>query len=170
VRIIGYAAYDSGLATPGAWGSGPTKIQLFGPGIKKPGDIVQVAPVISTTTSGTTSSTSSFAALSSGISAPISPSSYENLIEIELNGNVYTPNGTSSGLIQIARSTTLIGNPLGTDSMGASGSIPLYIFLYDLPATLSSTTYSAYGKSSSGTISFPHGGSGASLRLIEIMG
>lgn len=38
--IIGYADYASGLATPGAWASSPTKIQMFGPGVQTPGQIV----------------------------------------------------------------------------------------------------------------------------------
>lgn len=42
-RILGYIEYSSGLATAGTYGSAPTKIQIFGPSIKRPGDIVQVA-------------------------------------------------------------------------------------------------------------------------------
>jgi hypothetical protein len=33
-RILGYMEWSSGLTTAGAWASGPTAIQLFGPGIK----------------------------------------------------------------------------------------------------------------------------------------
>jgi hypothetical protein len=39
-RIMGYIQYNSGLATAGTWSSGPDVIQLFGPGIKRPGDLV----------------------------------------------------------------------------------------------------------------------------------
>ncbi len=42
IRILGYLEWGSGLTTAGTWASKPTKIQLFGPGIKKPGDVVQV--------------------------------------------------------------------------------------------------------------------------------
>jgi hypothetical protein len=40
-RILGYMEWSSGLGTAGTWSAVPTLVQLFGPGIKKPGDIVQ---------------------------------------------------------------------------------------------------------------------------------
>lgn len=43
VRLIGYLEWGGGLATAGTWASGPTKTQLFGPGVSKPGDVVQTA-------------------------------------------------------------------------------------------------------------------------------
>lgn len=42
-RVLGYLEYGSGLTTAGTYASGPTTIQLFGPGIRKPGDIIQEA-------------------------------------------------------------------------------------------------------------------------------
>lgn len=42
LRVLGYAEWSSGLATAGTWSSGPTKVQLFGPGVHLPGDRVQV--------------------------------------------------------------------------------------------------------------------------------
>lgn len=41
MRILGYAEYSAGLATAGQWNIVPTKLQLFGPGVSKPGDVVQ---------------------------------------------------------------------------------------------------------------------------------
>jgi hypothetical protein len=40
-RILGYVEYSSGLATAGVYISAPTLTQVFGPGVSKPGDIVQ---------------------------------------------------------------------------------------------------------------------------------
>ena len=40
-RIIGYVEYINGLTNAGTWNATPDIMQLFGPGIKKPGDIVQ---------------------------------------------------------------------------------------------------------------------------------
>lgn len=42
-RILGYLEWTSGLAAAGTWSAAPDGVQLFGPGIKKPGDIVQQA-------------------------------------------------------------------------------------------------------------------------------
>lgn len=39
-RILGYVQYNSGLATAGTWSAAPDVVQLFGPGVKKPGEIV----------------------------------------------------------------------------------------------------------------------------------
>lgn len=41
--VLGYAEWPSGLATAGTWSSGPSRIQLFGPGVPLPGQVVQVA-------------------------------------------------------------------------------------------------------------------------------
>jgi hypothetical protein len=50
-RIIGYLEYSSGLTTAGTYASAPTKLQLFGPGIKKPGDYTgNIVQSIQTTT------------------------------------------------------------------------------------------------------------------------
>lgn len=42
MRILGYLDFSSGEATAGTWATAPDKIQLFGPGIAKPGDVIQV--------------------------------------------------------------------------------------------------------------------------------
>jgi hypothetical protein len=40
--VLGYATWETGLATPGTWSAGPTRTQLFGAGEPLPGDILQV--------------------------------------------------------------------------------------------------------------------------------
>jgi hypothetical protein len=42
MRLLGYAEWASGLAAAGTWSIAPTKLQLFGPGVPKPGEVVQV--------------------------------------------------------------------------------------------------------------------------------
>ena len=37
-RILGYVDFASGPATAGTYASAPTTVQLFGPGIRKPGE------------------------------------------------------------------------------------------------------------------------------------
>lgn len=41
-RIIGYLDFSTGQTTAGTWVTAPDKIQLFGPGVRKPGDRVQL--------------------------------------------------------------------------------------------------------------------------------
>lgn len=43
MRILGYMDWSSGLAAAGTWSNVPTGIQLFGYGVPRPGDTVQVA-------------------------------------------------------------------------------------------------------------------------------
>lgn len=40
-RVLGYLTYESGLGTAGVYASAPTRVEVFGPGVKLPGDIVQ---------------------------------------------------------------------------------------------------------------------------------
>lgn len=39
--VLGYATWESGLATAGTWSSGPTRVQPFGPGVPLPGQVIQ---------------------------------------------------------------------------------------------------------------------------------
>jgi hypothetical protein len=41
-RIAGFATWNAGLATPGAWNTNPDQVTLYGPGVKKPGETVQI--------------------------------------------------------------------------------------------------------------------------------
>lgn len=41
MRLVGYLEYT--LASVGTWGTAPSKIQLFGPGVSRPGQLVEVA-------------------------------------------------------------------------------------------------------------------------------
>lgn len=171
IRIIGYI--DIQQVTAGTWASGPTYIQLFGPGIKKPGDPVQPAVSNFTATSGTTSS-ATFAALSSGQTQAITPTSAANLIRVRLHTSIGIPSGPVGGFIQIARTTTPIGMINGGYISSGTSSFPASLEVVDLPNTTSSVTYSVYGKvTGGGSISVPasNGAQGGGfLSVEEIMG
>jgi hypothetical protein len=47
--VLGYATWETGLATAGTWSAGPTRKQLFGPGVPLPGQVVQVAQTVRST-------------------------------------------------------------------------------------------------------------------------
>lgn len=163
--IIGYIEYASGISVPGTYSSLPTSIQLLGPGIKKPGEIVQVvAPNLSTVapTTLTTGLTSSV------ISASITPTSAVNLVQFSAAHSVLTSTGTSIVTTQMYRgaSTTFSGQSkyVGTTGM-------MFVMGMDKPNAASATTYLIKGAVAAGTASIPAvGADGASLILTELVG
>jgi len=163
LRILGFI--ESTQPTAGAWTVTPIKIQLFGPGIKKPGDTVQeISSVIGP--SDTTNSATFVALTNSRLS--ITPSSAANLIRVESISSLALPNpgapGTATGTIQLSRGTTnnagLFGAvpQLSQSTAGAGASItltaPIFVSGYDLPNSASSLTYAVQAKSFAGTITY----------------
>lgn len=172
MRIIGYAEYGSGLTTAGTWASAPTTLQLMGPGVKKPGDIVQTIPNFTTTVGSTASA--SFVALASGQAQAIVLSSSMNIVRADLRGSMINSAITVIGQIILARGTTVLTSTCSvasTAQAGASSQSPASLLCYDSPGTTNSTTYNVYGKIQSGdTLSYPVSGSTSILELQEIMG
>lgn len=173
VRIIGYAEYSSGLATAGSWASVPTTLQVFGPGIKKPGDLIQTKYTSTTTASTVTSTT--FAAFSPGLSLSVSPSSSMNLVRVRTSGSAYSTSGSNIWGLQLVRGSTLIGVPAAIIfGAGGSGGSAISLETLDAPGVVSSISYSIYGKIAGGsTLEYPNSatvGGGVSLVLEEIMG
>lgn len=113
-RIIGYIEIVE--ATAGTWSSGPTKVQLFGPGAKKPGDNVQGPSMVSSATTTT---------------LPITPFSAANLIFIQAWATVTTGTAVT---IHITRGGVNIGQ-------GQSASAAAALGLLDLPNSASAITY-----------------------------
>lgn len=167
-RILGYIEYNStGLATAGTYASGPNFIQLMGPGVKLPGDLIQTAMV--TTTSNVTNATSSYVATNA--SKAITPSSAANLIKAQWFGTqTNSSTGTSDGLNSLMRGASAVGPQYITDATNivVSGSA------MDLPNTNASVTYAVgiRNDGGSGTIAFPSAITAASgtLFLEELMG
>lgn len=166
MRIIGYLEVTEGTA--GTWATAPTFIQLFGPGIKKPGDVVQV--VNATGTSAATTTSASYAALSGSLTAAISPTSAANIVAVSAFGTMNN-SVASTTFVQLQRGSTLIGNPIELQSTTAAAAFaaPGAFLVYDTPATTSSTTYSFQGKTTAGTFSFPPASTGVNIELREIM-
>jgi hypothetical protein len=173
VRIIGFCDFSSGLATVGSWASACTTLQPMGPGIKKPGDIVQIVTA-STTTAGT-ATTATYAALASGTTIAITPTASMNLIKVEADGSLLDSSAsTSIARLQLSRGVVANTGIFGTTAVNntVSGVCPARVSGYDAPGTTSSTTYAVQGKvsSASGSISFPNSGDTATFTATEIMG
>lgn len=168
-RVIGFVEYSSGLATAGTYGSAPSIAQLFGPGVKKPGDVVQTAFNSTLTPTQTTSNT--FQSTSSAVT--LTPTSAANLMSIRTLGGA-TTNGTGTGAyVQIHRGSTALGAPSivysnSSLTIGSSG-----LDVLDAPGTTSSTTYTAKLKNTDGatTVGYPRSGNveGATMFVQELM-
>jgi hypothetical protein len=173
VRIIGYCDFASGLATVGAWASSCTTLQVFGPGIKKPGDTVQeVAPAAITTT---TSLQNTFT--QTAITASITPSSAVNLIEVEADVP-FSLNANSVCSIELSRGAgpTVFGSTgsIGGGAVSLGGSM-FRVSGFDAPGVATSTSYFVYGLASSNNACVTNNTVGGNttkgtIRLKEIMG
>lgn len=147
IRIIGYIEIQE--ATAGTWATGPTYTQLFGPGIKKPGDIVQEVN-FSTTSSVTITDTTT--PTQTNIKGSITPTSAANMIEVDVWTSTECLSAAAACLLELARSnaTTSPSNVFGSPSyqfLNSNAPLggPNNVTGNDLPNTTNSTTYSLYG-------------------------
>jgi hypothetical protein len=170
VRIIGYAEYGSGLGTAGAWASGPTALQLMGPGVKKPGDIVQT--VVSNF--GTLSVTTFTSLASTNITLAITPTSSANLIKYFATSTHGSSSASAICLPQMYRGSTAIGNISRTSATSSGGETvgwPFVVQGYDAPGSTSAQTYVVKATESGGTGSIPDTNTDSASEILEeIMG
>lgn len=154
-RIIGYLEYSSGLVTAGTYNTAPTTLQLFGPGNKKPGDVVQSVQTSTTSTTNISSATK----VATALTATITPTSAVNPVKVSAFGQLEWVSSASLGisvLAQIYRSTgsTAIGNIGSLNGNIAGGAYltgTVALFAFDSPQSASATQYGVYGVNSSGT-------------------
>jgi hypothetical protein len=146
IRIAGFI--EATWTTGTGWGS-PTKVQLFGPGVHKPGDVVQT---VFAQTGTNASAGSTFAA--SNVAVGITPTSGINIIEVSLSGNCNTgPGATITASVRRGTSTNVgqseqVGiNGSGSSSLAIDGVVAFDFF--DVPP--SAATYTIYFNSSAGT-------------------
>jgi hypothetical protein len=135
-RILGYVDYASGLTTAGTYASAPTTIQLFGPGVKLPGEEMQWSQML--TTAGVSVSSTTFTA--TNVTLSMSPSSAPNLVEFSWSGTVVNNSGASA-VFQMFRGSTAIGPFVLPVGSAASRSLAWASAWRDAPGTTSSTTY-----------------------------
>lgn len=172
-RVIGYL--EATEPTAGAWTVTPSKIQLYGPGQKKPGDIVQeiykVPGGVPTTASAT------YVVLAAQTST-ITPQSAADLIRVEGIGNVGIGqtgvNQTVTGNVQFSRGTVNNTNIIGllsVNSLNEAGAgatigtnVTIPLIAYDIPNTTSAQAYAIQGSVNIGTLTFQN----AQITLKEI--
>lgn len=154
VRIVGYCDFGGGLVTVGTWASACTTLQIMGPGVMKPGAVVQ-GPLYFSTASTTTCGSATFT-VATALTNSITPTSTPNLVRATGNANGASGNGVSLNF-QFSRgsSPTLIGNVgvIGAvTGVNANGSVPLLAL--DAPGVVTATAYTAYCKNGGGSGTF----------------
>ena len=156
-RIVGFVEYglngaQLGLATAGTYNANPTKLQLLGPGVHRPGDTIGRA--YSTTNSTTAISGADVA---TALSAQITPTSVCSLIRVQAAWS--NSNSTNAGAIYgISRGSgpTYIGSRVGTTTSGTSiGDVTaMSAMALDAPASKSAVTYKLYGTQTNAACQF----------------
>ena len=169
VRIIGYADYGSGLTTAGLYASVPPRLQLMGPGISRPGEVVQtVRTDTGTSATGTTTipQDNTIPQITEGdqyMTQAITPTATPNLLSVSVQAFV----GNSANVLEVGSLfqdatanalKTSFTNPEGTN--GVSG---LDLTYMAGALTTSSTTFRfRAGGTGAGTTTF-NGVSGSQL-------
>jgi hypothetical protein len=146
IRIIGFIE-ATWLSSTG-W-SAPTKVQLFGPGVHKPGEVVQT---VFAQTGTNASAGSTFAA--SNVAVGITPTSGINIIEVSLSGNCNTgPGATITATVRRGTSTSVgQSEQVGISGSGSSSLAIDGVVAFDfLDVPPSAATYTIYFNSSAGT-------------------
>jgi hypothetical protein len=174
-RILGYV--ESTQATAGTWATSPSKVQLFGPGVKRPGDTVQEITSGNINAAATTTSTT-YVALS-GQNVTMSVQSAANVIRAEAFVTQAVPpatNQTFSPFMRMSRgavaNTNLIGSE-NTAQVSINNAVTLQVNLvgsmlaYDFPNTTGNVTYAVQGKINAGTLTV-NAGSLLATREIQI--
>jgi hypothetical protein len=148
MRILGYLEWSSGLTTAGTWASGPTRIQLFGPGIKKPGDVVQT--IWATDTSAFTTTSSTFQTTNTSLS--ISPVSAANIIAVRVTGTLNINASTVAAYAQLFRGSIAIGGQtIGTIVGSNQNYFPTPLEALDAPGSTSAQSYAVKIKNGDNT-------------------
>jgi hypothetical protein len=160
LRILGFI--ESNQPTAGVWTSAPFKVQLFGPGIRKPGDTVQELATSISAADTTTSAT--FVPLTNN-RLTITLQAAANIVRVEAQGQLSTSANQSGAVVQLSRgvvaSTNMIGSFQKVIDAGVVGGllqVPCAMLAYDVPNVAGSVTY-AVQASVFGGATLTYGGS-----------
>jgi hypothetical protein len=167
--IAGFSDYDSGLATAGTWAASPTRIQLFGPHIKKPGDVINTYNVTASNNLATTSSTPT----TIGTSKTITPSSLYSLFKVDAGVRLQSTQQGVEVQTRIYRDATPIGSSgrlfQNIGAGGIEGTAGLTAI--DKPSTASGVTYAIFGWTNNpGTAANIGNSVPQSITITELMG
>lgn len=151
--VLGYATWESGLATAGTWSAGPTRVQAFGHGVPLPGQVVQSS--VSSLAGGTVTNSSYTDVPNS--TASITPTSAANFVDADYTARWLTnPSSTGTGytaFMQMLRgSTVMLADQVSQSSATAGAATQHYgtarLLWRDFPASTSSVSYKLQEKDS----------------------
>lgn len=137
-RILGYVDFASGLATAGTYNVGPSVVQLFGPGIRKPGDVIQMK----LTKNAAQFSTTSNSLQSTNTTLAMTLTSAVNLVKVTFSGDVIIQDSGNTVLGEIVGPNGIVGRSftfvVTVTGLGVSES-EVAMIGYDAPGTTSPT-------------------------------
>lgn len=150
--VVGFASWETGLATAGTWASAPTRQQIYAPGVPLPGAVVQPAAV--TSSGSSTSSTTDVDVTNATLDMTMS--SAANAIEFNFSYGmaVAAAGAGQNSLITVtalrgatALSTTVVGvvSGAGTNMQSNGGGASCGI---QLPNSASAQTFKLQHKTS----------------------
>jgi hypothetical protein len=162
-RIIGFAEYQSGLAAAGTWIVTPDAVRLFGPGVRKPGDVVALQAMSTTTQTDMTSN--AFADTNVTLSTSLTSPCNVNLIAWA--GDVAVTDAGNYIVAHCHRGGSPVGSP-SVSVLGLGG--PIGRSFLDAPGTTASTTYKVRIRSGTNTknVSFPYTSSDNDLGTMQV--
>lgn len=145
--ILGYLDWDTGLGTPGTWSAGPDRTVLFGAGMKRPGDRIQVKRSVSgSRVTGTTLVPFDNTVMQNTegtefLTSAITPTAKQSVLRIA--GNLYCGSSvTNNSLIGIFQDATASALAMGLGPQIAAGAVTGIPFEHFMKAgTISSTTF-----------------------------
>lgn len=166
---LGYASYETGLATAGSWVVAPTRIQLLGAGVPLPGAVIQ--PLRTTSGALATGTTTvpvddTIPQITEGdqyFSQAITPSSLCNVIEMEAQGFFASGGG---GMVVMSLFQDAIANALATVASSLVSTVTvseLRLSYAAIPGQTSPTTYRIRAGSSAAGTTTLNGSAGARL-------
>lgn len=139
-KVIGFCEWVAGSnPTAGNWVDSPTVAQVFGPGVRLPGDTVQTIQFQTSTGFSTTSSTPQ----TTTITQAITPTSQCNLVRVEHGGPLESDGINKIGYVRTYRDSTTIGAVQGIYVAQNQTILPCSLALLDAPKSTSSVSYSA---------------------------
>jgi hypothetical protein len=167
IRILGYIEIQE--TTAGTWATGPTLTQLFGPGVRHPGEFFNFQYAFTSTVTSTTSG--SYVATTNLVA--ITPTSAANLIAIDTGATVEVNGGSATSCaIQIRRGTSTAVNGTFADfgnSTANAINTSLPHSAVDTPNSTSQQTYTVYMNSGGSGSNYPASTFFAWIKAFEIM-
>ncbi|NUU41371.1 hypothetical protein [Tardiphaga robiniae] len=168
--IIGVASYEAGLAAVGTWGIAPSWMQLYGPGVPKPGEPVgEVTQMLTSTTTSTTATSYQ----NTGVTVSPTLKSAANIAKVSWWGGLSGANSSAAVYAGLHRGATQIGPEYIEFLNVASASLvgPLSGEWLDAPNTTTPAYMIKIKAQATNTTRFPENTSGGNggMKVEELM-